>query len=131
MSLQRCLVDHDAKQSLYIHKINRTKKTMSFLKQFNQTPLLYYSFLFECVRRKQYSNIFNQFTQTIHQESKTVFKDELTKREQFVQQYGKTNSIVEVSIATSISFRLEPHFLFNLLPGLKALPTFFIVNSII
>lgn len=91
MSLQRCLVDHDAKQSLYIHKINRTKKTMSFLKQFNQTPLLYYSFLFECVRRKQYSNIFNQFTQTIHQQSKTVFKDELTKREQFVQQYGKTN----------------------------------------
>lgn len=107
MSLQRCLVDHDAKQSLYIHKINRTKKTMTFLKQLNQTPFLYYSFLFECVRRKQYSNIFNQFSQTIYQESKGVFKDELIKREQFVKQY-------------------EPHFLFNLLPGLKSLPTFFI-----
>ncbi len=26
MFLQRYLVDHDAKQSLYIHKLNRTKK---------------------------------------------------------------------------------------------------------
>ncbi len=60
MLLQRYLVDHDAKQTLYIHKLNRTKKTMSFLRQLNQAPNLYYSFLFECVRRKQYSNIFNQ-----------------------------------------------------------------------
>jgi len=58
MLLQRYLVDHDAKQSLYIHKLNRTKKTMAFLRQLNQAPNLYYSFLFECVRRKQYSNIF-------------------------------------------------------------------------
>lgn len=60
MLLQRHLVDYDAKQSLYIHKLNRTRKTMAFLRQLNQAPQLYYSFLFECVRRKQYSNIFNQ-----------------------------------------------------------------------
>jgi transposase len=60
MLLQRHLVDHDAKQSLYLHKLNRTKKTMAFLRQLNQAPNIYYSFLFECVRRKQYSNIFNQ-----------------------------------------------------------------------
>ncbi len=60
MLLQRHLVDHDAKQSLYIHKLNRTRKTMAFLRQLSQAPNLYYSFLFECVRRKQYSNIFNQ-----------------------------------------------------------------------
>ena len=63
MLLQRYLVDHDAKQSLYIHKLNRTKKTMAFLRQLNQTPNIYYSFLMECVRRKQYSNIFNQVSQ--------------------------------------------------------------------
>ena len=60
MLLQRHLVDYDAKQSLYIHKLNRTRKTMAFLRQLNQAPNIYYSFLFECVRRKQYSNIFNQ-----------------------------------------------------------------------
>jgi hypothetical protein len=60
MLLQRHLVDHDAKQSLYLHKLNRTKKTMAFLRQFNQAPNIYYAFLVECVRRKQYSNIFNQ-----------------------------------------------------------------------
>jgi hypothetical protein len=60
MLLQRHLVDYDAKQTLFIHKLNRTKKTMAFLSQFNQAPNLYYSFLYECVRRKQYSNIFNQ-----------------------------------------------------------------------
>jgi hypothetical protein len=52
MLLQRYLVDHDAKQSLYIHKLNRTKKTMAFLRQLKQPLNLYYSFLFECVRRK-------------------------------------------------------------------------------
>lgn len=60
MLLQRHLVDYDAKQSLYIHKLNRTKKTMIFLRQLDQAPNLYYLFLNECVRRKQYANIFNQ-----------------------------------------------------------------------
>jgi hypothetical protein len=112
MLLQRYLVDHDSKQSLYIHKLNRTRKTMAFLRQLNQAPNLYYSFLFECVRRKQYSNIFNQFSGKIYQEAKNVYKDEITKREQFIKQY-------------------EPHFLFNLLPALKTLPTFFIVRYFI
>jgi hypothetical protein len=60
MLLQRHLVDYDAKQTLYIHKLNRTRKTMAFLRQVNQAPNIYYAFLFECARRKQYSNIFNQ-----------------------------------------------------------------------
>ena len=60
MLLQRHLVDYDAKQSLYIHKLSRTRKTMGFLRQLNQAPHLYYSFLYECIRRKEYSNIFNQ-----------------------------------------------------------------------
>ena len=60
MVLQRDLVDYDAKQSLFIHKLNRTRKTMGFLRQLNQTPNLYYLFISECYRRKQYSNIFNQ-----------------------------------------------------------------------
>ena len=60
MLLQRHLVDYDAKQSLYIHKLNRTRKTMSFLRQLNQTPSLYSSFLSECLRRKEYSKIFNE-----------------------------------------------------------------------
>ncbi|UJR29899.1 hypothetical protein I4U23_017447 [Adineta vaga] len=107
MLLQRHLVDYDAKQSLYIHKLNRTRKTMAFLRQLNQAPHLYYSFLHECVRRKQYSNIFNQFSVTIHRESKNIHHDEVSKREQFIKQY-------------------EPHFLFNLLPALKVIPTFFI-----
>ncbi|CAF1412794.1 unnamed protein product [Adineta steineri] len=112
MLLQRHLVDYDAKQSLYIHKLNRTKKTMSFLYQLNQAPNLYYSFLNECVRRKQYSNIFNQFSETIHHESKNVHNDEVSKREQFIKQY-------------------EPHFLFNLLPTLKVLPSFFIKEPLL
>lgn len=73
MLLQRHLVDHDAKQSLFIHKLNRTKKTMTFLKQLNQTPILYYSFLFECVRRKQYSFIFNQVCLVFFWKKKEIF----------------------------------------------------------
>ncbi|CAF1396648.1 unnamed protein product [Adineta ricciae] len=107
MLLQRHLVDYDAKQSLYIHKLSRTRKTMGFLRQLNQAPHLYYSFLYECIRRKEYSNIFNQFSVTIHRESKSIHSGEVSKREQFIKQY-------------------EPHFLFNLLPGLKITPTFFI-----
>ncbi|CAF1195459.1 unnamed protein product [Rotaria sp. Silwood1] len=107
MVLQRHLVDHDTKLSVYTHKLNRTRKTMTFLQQLNQAPNLYYSFLYECIRRKQYSNIFNQFSEIIHHETKNIHNDEISKREQFIKQY-------------------EPHFLFNLLPALKILPTFFI-----
>lgn len=60
MLLQRHLVDYDTKLSVYTHKLNRTKKTMGFLQQLDQAPNLYYSFLCECIRRKQYSNTFNQ-----------------------------------------------------------------------
>ncbi|CAF1541864.1 unnamed protein product [Rotaria magnacalcarata] len=107
MLLQRHLVDYDTKLSMYTHKLNRTKKTMLFLQQLNQTPKLYYLFLYECVRRKQYAKIFNKFAETIRLESKNIHNDEVSKREQFIKQY-------------------EPHFLFNLLPSLKILPTFFI-----
>nr|ADD91461.1 Rb1-inducible coiled coil protein 1-like protein [Adineta vaga] len=93
MLLQRHLVDYDAKQSLYIHKLNRTRKTMAFLRQLNQAPHLYYSFLHECVRRKQYSNIFNQFSVTIHRESKNIHHDEVSKREQFIKQYEKVYNL--------------------------------------
>ncbi|CAF3818855.1 unnamed protein product [Rotaria magnacalcarata] len=47
MLLQRHLVDYDTKLSMYTHKLNRTKKTMLFLQQLNQTPKLYYLFLYE------------------------------------------------------------------------------------
>ncbi|CAF4064310.1 unnamed protein product [Rotaria sp. Silwood2] len=107
MLLQRHLVDYDTKLSVYTHKLNRTRKTMAFLQQLNQAPNLYYSFLNECIRRKQYSNIFNRFSETIHHETKNIHNDEISKREQFIKQY-------------------EPHFLFNLLPALKISPTFFI-----
>ncbi|CAF1106474.1 unnamed protein product [Rotaria sordida] len=107
MLLQRNLVDYDTKLSVYTHKLNRTRKTLAFLQQLNQAPNLYYLFLNECIRRKQYSNIFNQFSETIYYETKNIYNDEISKREQFIKQY-------------------EPHFLFNLLPALKILPTFFI-----
>jgi len=107
MILQRHLVDYDAKQSLYIHKLNRTRKTLAFLRQLNQTPNYYYSFLYECFRRKQYSNIFNQFCEKIYDEVKHLHQDEISLREQFIKEH-------------------EHHFLFTLLPSLKVLPTFFI-----
>ncbi|CAF0835687.1 unnamed protein product [Didymodactylos carnosus] len=111
MFLQRQLVDYDAKISLYINKLQRLKKMTQFLKQLRQSPSIYFTFLFECLRRKKYSTIFNQFLQTIARESKIVFNDEVNRREQFLKQY-------------------DNHFLFNLFPGLKVIPHFFIIEPI-
>ncbi|CAF0745641.1 unnamed protein product [Didymodactylos carnosus] len=111
MFLQRQLVDYDAKISLYIHKLQRLKKMTQFLKQLRQSPYIYFTFLFECLRRKEYSNIFNQFSQTLAKESKIVYNDELSRREQFLKQY-------------------DNHFLFNLFPGLKVIPSFFIKEPV-
>lgn len=60
MLLQRQLVDFDAQQSLYIHKLNRTRKMMTFLRQLDQAPSLYRKFLVESCRRKEHSLVFNQ-----------------------------------------------------------------------
>ena len=103
MYVEKSICECDSKLLVYRESLKRMKKRLGIFEQVYEAPRMYVLAVLEVLRRRQFSEQFFAWTDTIHKNSMSARTEEIDKRTNFCHVFGN-------------------HFLQSLFPGLDQQP---------